>query len=333
MPPLDAQFRRELREALVEAYPTLNDLRMLVEDTLGVPLQNISMASEMPSIAFELIGWTRARGRLSELIAGAAAERPRSARLKTLSQRFEFPPAAEGQEERIVREDVPFENAGEWAVRYNRCRAAVCRIEPQPLKESDEGYGSGFLVAADVLLTNFHVIDHPGWKPDRVVFRFDCETGRDGTETAGRTCKLATAWKWATSARVADGGLDFALLRLAEPVGSDALPTGPRGWLALRSHVFRGRQPVFILQHPAARPLRLAIGTVTDANPSPVQVAYDANTEGGSSGSPCFNSALQVVALHHWGTHDHNRGVRAEAIRRDLAGRADAGLKQLGADA
>ncbi|MDY3558399.1 serine protease [Gemmata sp. JC673] len=333
MPPPDAQFRRELREALVEAYPTLSDLRMLVEDTIGVPLQNVTMAGDMPSIAFELIGWTRARGRLPELVAGAAAERPRSTKLKDLSRRFVFPHAAEGQEERIVREDVPFENAGEWAVRYNRCRVAVCRVEPQPLNESNADFGSGFLVAPDILLTNFHVIDHTGWKPDRVVFRFDCEVGSDGKEAAGRTCKLAADWKLGTSPRVSDGGLDFALLRLAEPVGNDPLPAGTRGWLALHTQPFRIGQPVFILQHPAARPLKLAIGTVRDVNPSPVQVSYDANTEGGSSGSPCFNSALQVVALHHFGGADHNRGVKAERIRQDLAGRAEPVLRQLAAPA
>ncbi|HYH68585.1 MAG TPA: trypsin-like peptidase domain-containing protein [Urbifossiella sp.] len=333
MLPPGAQFEKELRRAILDAYPEHDDLKMLVKDTLGVPLGQVSLAGNTEAVAFHLIEWSRVRGRLSELVAGAAAERPRSEKLKALSLRFEFPPAAEGQEERIVREDVPFENAGEWAARYNRCRAAVCRIEPQPLAESNVGFGSGFLVAADVLLTNFHVIDHPGWKPDRVVLRFDCETGPDRKETAGRTCKLAADWKWAASPRVADGGLDFALLRLAEPVGNDALPTARRGWLGLRAHAFRVRQPVFILQHPAAHALQLAIGTVTDVNPSPVQVAYDANTEGGSSGSPCFNSALQVVALHHFGANDHNRGVKAEAIRRDLVGRADAGLKQLTAEA
>ncbi|QEH35829.1 hypothetical protein OJF2_43860 [Aquisphaera giovannonii] len=328
-PPPDAQLRRELREALLEAYPTLNDLRMLVEDTLGEPLQNVSMAGDMPSIAFELISWARARGRLPELVAGAAAERPASARLKALSQRFQFPAAAEGREERIVREDVPFENAGDWAARYNRCRAAVCRIEPQPLAEGNAGYASGFLVAPDVLLTNFHAIDHAGWDPARVLLRFDCEAGPDGQATDGRTCKLAGEWKWATSPRVSDGGLDFALLRLAEPVGNDALAAGPRGWLRLRPHAFRPGQPVFILQHPMARPLSLAIGTVVEDSRSPDVVAYDANTEEGSSGSPCLSSALQVVALHYFGGRDRNRGVKAEAIRRDLAGRDDPALATL----
>src|SRR5437763_1000863 len=157
-------FRKEIRLALLDAFPTPSDLRMLVEETLNEPLQNISLANDMPTVAFDLISWARARGRLTELIAGAAAERPRSNQLQDLS-------------------------------------------------------------------------------------------------------------------------------RLAERAGADPLPSGPRGVLALHPHPFRTGQPLFILQHPMARPLRLAIGTVTAPNPSPVQVAYDANTEGGSSGSPCFNAA------------------------------------------
>jgi V8-like Glu-specific endopeptidase len=332
-PPPDAQFRREFREALIDAYPTLDELRRLVEDTTGERLQNVTMANDMPAVAFDLIGWCRARGRLPELVAGAAAERPGKPRLKALAERYTFPSAvevrSEGKEERIVREDVPFENAGDWGDQYNRCRAAICRIEPQPLSQSDVGYGSGFLLAPDILLTNFHVIDSGVFNPEKVVFRFDCETGPDGEPTPGRTCKLAANWKLAESPRVKDGGLDFALLRLAEPVGNDARTAGPRGWLKLKAHTFSVGQPVFILQHPAARPLRLAIGTITNANQSPVQVAYNANTLGGSSGSPCFNSSLQVVALHHFGSDEHNTGVKAEAIRKNLAGRADAVLQQL----
>jgi hypothetical protein len=49
-PPPDAQFRREFREALIDACPTLNDLKMLVEDTTGVPLQNVTLANGMPSV-------------------------------------------------------------------------------------------------------------------------------------------------------------------------------------------------------------------------------------------------------------------------------------------
>jgi len=323
-------FRKEIRLALLEAYPTPSDLRMLVEETLGEPLQNISLANDMPTIAFDLIGWARARGRLSELIAGAAAERPRSSRLKTLSSRFEFTARVAGEEERVVRDDVPFENALQWAEKMYRSRSSVCRIEPQPLKESNEGYGTGFLVAKDVVLTNYHVVDSQFFHADRVVLRFDCDFGSDGKETPGRTCGLAADWKVATSPRVADGGCDYALLRLAEKVADDALPAGPRGALGMGPHDFRWGQPLFILQHPMARPLSLSIGTVTNAAHSPVQIAYDANTDGGSSGSPCFNSALRVVALHHWGETKQNVGVKAESILKDLATKRIPGLDALG---
>jgi S1-C subfamily serine protease len=327
---LTGPFRKEIRLALLEAYPNLNDLRMLVEDVLSEPLQNITMANDMPAVAFDLINWARSRGRLTELVAGAAGERPRSARLKAISGQFQFADAASGEEERIVRADVPFQNAGEWVDRFNRLRAAVCRIEPQPLAQSDAGYGTGFLVAPDVVLTNYHVACLPPFS-DKALFRFDCETGSDGKETPGRVCKVAATWKLASSPKREDGGRDWALVRLAERVGDDSLPHGPRGSLRLRPATFKSGQPVFILQHPSGRPLRLAIGTVTAVSPTPDQVAYDANTEGGSSGSPCLNAALEVVALHHWGGQDHNRGIKAEAILRDLAALPDPELRQLGA--
>jgi len=48
--------------------------------------------------------------------------------------------------------------------------------------------------------------------------------------------------------------------------------------------------------------LQLAIGTVTEFNNSGTRMRYDANSKNGSSGSPCFNADLQLVALHH--AHD-----------------------------
>jgi len=38
-----------------------------------------------------------------------------------------------------------------------------------------------------------------------------------------------------------------------------------------------------------------------------------ANTEPGSSGSPCFNSELDLIAIHHFGANP-NRGVRLASV-------------------
>ena len=59
---------------------------------------------------------------------------------------------------------------------------------------------------------------------------------------------------------------------------------------------------------------------------------YVADTEPGSSGSPVFNNAWEVIALHHWGgpsrewidengqpvPHEVNEGIRISAIVRKL---------------
>jgi hypothetical protein len=59
---------------------------------------------------------------------------------------------------------------------------------------------------------------------------------------------------------------------------------------------------VFLLQHPEGEPLQLTIGTVTAFNGAATRVRYDANSKDGSSGSPCFDADLRLVALHH--AHD-----------------------------
>ncbi len=323
VPDIDGPARKELRHALLEAFPQPSDLAMLVEDILNERFVNISLANDMPTRTFDLIGWAKARGRLGELVLGASSERPtgpQGARLRTFVERLSFPtaPAAAG-EETIQQADVPFENPTEWIARFTRGRAAVARIEPQPLSQSNVGFGTGFLVGPDLLLTNFHIIDSGVFKPESVVVRFDCEFGPDNKETAGRTCKLADVWNVASSARVANGGLDFALVRLADKAADDTTPTGKRGWLKLHAQEFVANRPVCILQHPAARPMKLAWGVVKAVAPSPVQVGYDANTEGGSSGSPCFSAALDVVALHHMGGPKDNCGVTATALLQNPA--------------
>jgi len=66
--------------------------------------------------------------------------------------------------------------------------------------------------------------------------------------------------------------------------------------------------PVIIAQHPDGQPVKLTLDT--DAinrergfwlNPLGTRVRYATNTEGGSSGSPCFDFNWRLIALHHYG--------------------------------
>jgi hypothetical protein len=310
---IDNVKRREIREALLDAFPTPGELAIITSDVLGEPLQNITaVPGPMPNMAFDLIVWSNARGRLTELVMGAAAANPTNPKLRALADRFKFAEHVPGENERVIMKDVPFQNVGQWLDKLAHARRAVCRIEPQPPPDYNN-YGSGFLVAADVVMTNYHLVQpflNNG--ADKVVLRFDYETDKKGVAVGeGRPCKLAADWDLVKSPV---NQLDFALVRLSEPVGNDAINGGTRGALKpLASKCVKDR-PLLILQHPAAEPLKLAIGSVVDPDSYPNRVAYNVNTEGGSSGSPCFSSALDVVAIHHWGAPNHNRGVTQAAI-------------------
>jgi V8-like Glu-specific endopeptidase len=291
----------------------------VTDEVLNVPLQNITgINNSMETMAFDLIRWALAHGRLTELVIGAAAVNPGAARLKTVADRFRFVATAPGEVERIVLKDVPFENVGQWLDTLSRRRRAVCRIEPQA-PPNISGYGTGFLVARDVVMTNYHVIEPFITRgSEKVVVRFDYETGTDGVAvSSGRPCRLINEWRLIDSP-VED--LDFALIRLAEPAAEDAVPGGQRGALRPTRKLPTAGSPLIILQHPDAKPLKLAIGSVVDPDVAPNRVSYMVNTEPGSSGSPCFNNGLDLVALHHWGATP-NRGVRLSGVLDFLTGR------------
>src|SRR6202012_3559801 len=109
-----------------------------------------------------------------------------------------------------------------------------------------------------------------------------------------------------------DDELDCALLRLDKSAGELAMgpnPDGPgprRGWIKLPSGAplpFTPSTPLFIVQHPQARPIKLSLDTraLTGVNTLRNRVRYTTNTEPGSSGSPCFDQNWNLLALHHSG--------------------------------
>jgi hypothetical protein len=140
--------------------------------------------------------------------------------------------------------------------------------------------------------------------------------------------------------------LDYALLHVAGVPGSQQLggkvePGGvTRGWIKVPnvSYDFVAHTPLFIMQHPRGLPLKLALDmdAIIGLNQNDTRVTYKTNTEAGSSGSPCFNSNWDLVAIHHSGDPDfdpahkpeYNEGIPVHTI---LALLEQRGLKrQLG---
>lgn len=104
------------------------------------------------------------------------------------------------------------------------------------------------------------------------------------------------------------------------------------GQLELESRPTRSGEELYIPQHPAGQPTRVAINSDRDpagrcavANPRAhgygwyTDVSYYCDTQGGSSGSPVLSrNTHRVVALHHLGGCP-NTGVRMDLIQDRIA--------------
>ena len=165
-------------------------------------------------------------------------------------------------------------------------------------------FGTGFLVAPGVLITNNHVLpDSDEAALTRVQFRYEVDL--IDREIAPVAFHLNPDRLFVT-----DPDLDFTLVAV-EAQGDDASSLSEFGFLPLVGDQGKIRlgQPVNIIQHPAGERKQLifrestlsllpeALGTVAQ---------YTGDTKPGSSGSPVFSDAWEVVALHHSGVPDSN---------------------------
>jgi Trypsin-like peptidase domain len=271
---------------------------------------------------------------LPDLVAAGRQRRPKNAGIAAIAEklgltitgaRFEMPPGEPAQPlEKIIQLKAEFINPTLLSGRMGALEGQVCWIA-----NPGGGGGTGFLVGADLVLTNHHVMTKVAANPalaENVVLRFDFKQTIDGQPVLRQKmteCHLAASdWcidtkppsanDWDSALGDADPNeLDYALLRLDSRIGDDPVggasadpKAAPRGWIdATAIGVAPGvGQHVFLLQHPEGDPLRLSVGTVTEYNGNRTRVRYNANSKDGSSGSPCFNAHLQLCALHH--AHD-----------------------------
>ena len=89
--------------------------------------------------------------------------------------------------------------------------------------------------------------------------------------------------------------------------------------------IYAPGQRLNVVQHPRGRRKEVALQSNTVTNIFTNHVRYSTDTEPGSSGSPVFNNAWDLVALHHAagskdssGNWQDNQGVRVDKIVADL---------------
>jgi S1-C subfamily serine protease len=145
-----------------------------------------------------------------------------------------------------------------------------------------------------VFLTNYHIFSS--------AYDASGATAKCGTSGRSFTIKLRPDLFF-----VSDKALDYAAVAFQNPLGKDL----PFLTLATRREVVG--EPVQIIGYPECEPLRYSIGEVTRQGRgnwmqrSPM--ACDASTLPGWSGSPVFNKQGEVIAIHHSGSTEENKGT------------------------
>src|SRR5947199_364521 len=76
---------KQLQEALIDAFPTWQDLSMMVRHGLGEHLPVIAKDGNLQHMVFELLQWAQAQGRLEELIKAALAHNRGNLQLKSVA--------------------------------------------------------------------------------------------------------------------------------------------------------------------------------------------------------------------------------------------------------
>lgn len=203
----------------------------------------------------------------------------------------------------------------------------VCAIE-----DGGGRFGTGILVGADLVLTNYHVMEALYDRPEnfgRASCRFNYKQDLlFGELSEGRTVGLAANWsenlpksRYSDKDKTGDESgfepdrLDYAIIRLAEQVGDQGVedpadPQAPqRSWLTIPDtlHLPEPNSQIWIWQHPAgpdnrtAQPLKRSRGKVLKLLDTDLRLRHDATTFGGSSGGACFDLEYNFIALHQAG--------------------------------
>lgn len=176
---------------------------------------------------------------------------------------------------------------------------AVARILVAPVPRDPGGSATGFMVAPNLMMTNWHVFEDAE-TARRARAQFSYEADQDGNE------RVTTWFSFVPDQFfVNDEHLDYCIVAIdpASQQGPEKL--GSFGWLRLNPELGKADYGQFlsIIQHPDGDPKQIAIreNKLLPFDETDDFLTYQSDTFRGSSGSPVLNDFWDVVALHHSG--------------------------------
>jgi endonuclease G len=180
--------------------------------------------------------------------------------------------------------------------RVRRAGRPVARLVPLTRPNIDPiGFGTGFLISPDLLITNWHVFPSRA-DAEGSAANFLYEDTVDGI-SRGLTFELDPKRFFVSSKE-----LDFAIVSVAPHTdrGELLVDLGQITLIETRPKILRGH-PINIIQYPHGGTKKYATSNnrLLDIIEEEGLLHYETDTLEGSSGSPAFSSLWELVALHH----------------------------------
>ena len=322
---LSKDDRKQLRKALNSGFRRYSSLKIFVSDNFdNLRLNEIATSTALRVAADDLIEYFEEDRDLSELILALYKERPRNPEVQSLLNRlqgfikdklildpsetdslsfpFELPVAYdEAQLEFFLPRPLSYEDDVGKLRRGLQLANAVCKVSFTDRSTT----GTGVLIAPDLVLTNYHVLSRQvveersqlAEKAKTLLFEFGFVSEEHNEPVSPDTFVVDATDPVVDSSPPLQ--LDYALLRVEtkivhtnyiKPVD---IPT--------TSPVLKPNDGLNVLQHPEGDVMQVSLSAsgVVQTNDDRGRVWYVNRTRGGSSGSPCFNSNWELVALHH----------------------------------
>ncbi len=191
---------------------------------------------------------------------------------------------------------------------------------------------SAALIGPDLILTAAHCVAS-GTEVPSGSFTLDVQTDSAGSFPPGYNPKFHKLKRlvkagWTTAATGVglnwDSGLDYAVIQIETPPGGLGVP--PR---AIRPSLPANGEELFVIHHPRGRVKKVsrkpADPTCQVISNTGGVITYNCDSDNGSSGSPVFDAAGQIVAVNDWvagtctsPTAGANRGQAAALIVDDI---------------
>jgi endonuclease G len=195
-----------------------------------------------------------------------------------------------------------------WLQQGLEAAKSVCRVI------TPTSVGTGFVIEGGTLLTNYHVIPNAAVaEGSHVEFNYE--------EDLSRTLKPSYHYRLRASTLRENRTFDYALVQIE--ADSRQPPLSTWGYLPLEAEDKPEiGEHVTIIQHPDGGPKQIGLTANQVVNIFDYRLQYTTDTLPGSSGSPVFNDAWKVIALHHAGGNllTNQRGDRMFANEGILVG-------------